>query len=148
MPLFSRARSTPFEVHASYRSAVSPVRRYDVHAAGAYPKGADMAEAYRGRVVVATGDARHQLTVNAERFTPRLERIDWPADPAPAAARVIDPAFLARFILLVDPSAEEEQAHREARDLFAVLQAAGMGPKVGLPDTNELLLVSASSDYQ
>ena len=148
MPLFSRARLTRFEVHASYRSAVSPACRYDVHAAGAYPKGADMADAYRGRVVMATGDAHRQLTVDTERFTPRLERIDWPAHPAPEAGRVIDPAFLAQFIMVVDPSADEERAHKEARDLFAVLKAAGMGPKVGLPDTKELLLVSASSDYR
>lgn len=101
----------------------------------AYPKSADMADACRGRVVVATGDARGRLTVNAGRFTPRLERIDQPIHPAPEAARVIDPAFLAQFMLFVNPSAEEEQAHEEARDLFAVLQAAGLKPKVGQPDT-------------
>lgn len=148
MPLFRRARASPFEVHASYRSAVDPARRYEIHTTGAYPKGADMADAYRGRLVVATGDARRQLRLNAERFTPRLEQIDWPAARAPTAARAIDPAFLAQWVSIIDPSVEREQAHREARDLFAVLQAAGLGPKVGLPETQELVLISASSEYR
>ena len=148
MPLFSGARSTPFEVRASYRSAANPARRFEVRTAGAYPKGADMADAYRGRIVVESGDTSSQLTVNAEHFTPRVERMDRPADHATTEAQVIDPASLARFILYVDPSSGKDQAEKEAGDLFAVLQAAGMGPKVGLPDTEALLLVSASSDYR
>jgi hypothetical protein len=145
MPLFSGFRPTAFEVHATYRSAADPARRYEVRTAGAYPKGADMAESYRGSIVVSAGDTRRQLTVDAERFTPRVEHVDWPADAAPTGA--IDAAFLALFIMAVDSGAGEEQARKEAGELLAVLQAAGMGPKVGLPGTKVLLLVSASSDY-
>jgi hypothetical protein len=148
MMLFSCGRPTPFEVHANYRSANNPTRQYEVHTIGAYPLGSDMADAYQGRIVVKTGDAHHQLTVNAERFTPKLEQIERLADFAPVVGQTVDAAFLEQFILAIDRAADQEKVHEEAKDLFAVLEAAGMGPKVGLPDTTALVVVSVSYDYQ
>jgi hypothetical protein len=144
---FSCAKPTPFEVHASYRSAANPTRQYAVHTTGAYPPGADMADAYRGRIIATIGDTHYQLTVNAERFTPKLDQIELPKDLAATVGQAVDRAFLMRFILAIDSTASKEQAQEEANELFKVLEAAGMGPKVGLPTTQKIVRISVSYDY-
>jgi hypothetical protein len=50
--------------------------------------------------------------------------------------------------MAIDPTVASKQAQQEAQDLFAVLEAAGMGPKIGLPETTTLRLLSASYDYK
>lgn len=144
---FSCAEPTPFEVHATYRSAANPTRQYEVHTTGAYPPGADMANAYHGRIIATIGDTHHQLSVNAENFTPTLDQIGVSKDLAFTVGQTVDPVFLMRFILAIDSTASKEQAQEEANELFKVLEAAGMGPKVGLPTTKKLVRISVSYDY-
>ena len=148
MALISCARPTPFEVRAAYRSLADPTRRYEIDAAGSYPAGADMAEDYRATLLILIGDDRHRIRVRAKRFTPLLERIESSRDFPSVSAQPLDPALLTRLIETLDPAAAHEQITAEANELIAVLEAAGMGPKIGLPKTLALQLVSASSAYR
>jgi hypothetical protein len=146
--LFSCGRPIPFEVHAAYRSLADPARRYEVDTHGSYPEGVDMAEDYRATLSILVGEERHRIKISAKRFTPLLERIESSKHISYIPAQPVDPLLLGRLIESLDPAATHDQVAAEANDLFAVMQAAGMGPKIGLPKTRALLLVSVSNTYR
>ncbi len=108
-----------------------------------------MADAYQGRIVVTVGDISYELTVKAERFTPTVDKIAPSVDIIGLTnGVVIDAAVLAQFVLAIAPTASSELIVLEAKELFSVLEAAGMRPKIGLPTTEVLVPLNASSEYQ
>jgi hypothetical protein len=148
MSIFSCGRTIPFEVRAKYRSVANVERRYEVHTTGAYPAGGDITDTYQGRIVMKIGcHAQYELGVKAERFTPMVDQMDRIGDLEPNALQEIDSEFLGRFILATDPTASRDNIYEEAGELFAVLEAAGMGPKIGLPETKTLILLSSTYKY-
>jgi hypothetical protein len=147
MSLSSCAKPTPFTVEARYRVTDDATRRYEVVTTGFYAIGADMAETYQGQIVVSTAETSHRLSITAEHFTPRLAQPEGLNSLNTEVGQNIDAVFLARWVSAVTPTISETQAKAEAQDLFAVLEAAGMGPKVGLPDTTALILVSVNYQY-
>jgi len=146
--ILSCSKPTPFEVRASLASVADPARRYQIHATGSYPAGADMAEDYHASLLIQVGEDRHRIGVRAKRFTPVLERIDSSKGFASDPAQPFDPALLTRMLETFDPAAPRERIAAEATELFDLMQAAGMGPKIGLPQTRVLRLISVSNAYR
>jgi hypothetical protein len=142
------SRSTPFEVRVDFLSAADPARRYEIEVAGSYPEGADMAEDYRASLSILIGEELHRIRVRAEQFTVVLERIESEKAFAYVTGQPLDVALLTRLIETFDPAAPQDQIAAEANELFTVMEVAGMGPKIGLPKTRAMHLVSASNTYR
>ena len=129
--LSSCTRRTAFEVYATYVSVTNPARQYSVHAMAAYLPGTDQADSYNALITVTLGGIHHELKVKAEHFTPRLDGTNFLRDSASMArSMIVDPDLLAKFIVSVDTLDSTNTVYTEAKELFSILEFAGMGRKL------------------
>jgi hypothetical protein len=141
----SCSAGTPFTVTASYQPRSGEYRQIEIHAYGVRPAGADLSEASNVRLTASSMSGRQTIV---QLVTRQFDL--YIAEDATATLKSgtpFDRNSAVQLLIAIGANPNNSDLPTQAQELINIAAAAALGPKAGLPETTELILLKSSSGY-